>query len=184
MVILPSLVGREPNNSKPWRHASTAFSVLRFLKVDPMGAGPTMAEPRLSMNPIDQEDDLPRTFRREKEARDRQARESEARTQRQAAPSASQAAAQSRGASAAYQSSSADLHAAPDFADRLMAEPGKVTVGAFDVPFMHMVRFFLKAVFAAIPALILLFVFLWAIGQAAQKYMPWLVKLRVLVTWQ
>ncbi len=142
-----------------------------------------MAEPRLSMNPVDQEDDLPRTFRRDKEARERQMREAEARTQRPAAGPAGDAN-PTRGAAPGYQSAAADLNAVPDFADRLMADSGRVTVGAFDVPFLHMVRFFIKAVFAAIPALILLFVALWAVGQTAQKFMPWLVKLRVLITWQ
>ena len=142
-----------------------------------------MAEPRLSMNPVDPDDDLPRTFRRDKEARERQAREAEARSQRPSAGPTG-AAPQARSSGAGYQSATADLNAVPEFADRLIADGGKVTVGAFDVPFMHMVRFFIKAVFAAIPALILLFVVLWGIGQAAQKFMPWLVKLRVLITWQ
>ena len=140
-----------------------------------------MAEPKLSMNPVSPDDDLPRTFRREKEARERQAREAEVRSQRETRAAAPR---DSRGQAQSYQSAASDLSAMPDLADRLVSDSGKVTVGAFDVPFMHMARFFLKAVFAAIPALILLFVVLWGIGQIAQTFMPWLVKLRVLVTWQ
>ncbi len=152
-----------------------------------------MPEPQLSMGATSPDDDLPRTFRRDKEARERQTREAEARaTQRPAHTQAAhtQPHAQSssrdagRHADRGYASATADLASTPEFAERVIADSGKVTVGAFDVPFVHMVRFFLKAVFAAIPALILLFVVLWAIGQTAQKFMPWLVKVRILVQWQ
>jgi hypothetical protein len=147
-----------------------------------------MAEPQLSMGPQSAEDDLPRTFRREKEARERQERDAQAKSMQSQAWSAQRAPSSATGdagrPSSAFTSASADLASTPDFADRLLADSGKVTVGAFDVPFMHLVRFFLKAVIAAIPAMLLLFVVLWAIGQTAQKFMPWLVKLRIFITWQ
>jgi hypothetical protein len=57
-----------------------------------------------------------------------------------------------------------------------------VTVTAFDVPFGRMVLFFVKAVFAAIPALLLLGALLFVFGQALQTFLPWLVKMRIVIT--
>ena len=144
-----------------------------------------MPEPQLSMGATSAEDDLPRTFRRDKEARERAAREAESRaSQRTSGLSHGPGLDQGRAAAHNYQSATADLASTPEFAERVIADNGKVTVGAFDVPFLHLVRFFVKAVFAAIPALIMLWVVLWGFGQLAQKFMPWLVKVRILVQWQ
>jgi hypothetical protein len=61
-------------------------------------------------------------------------------------------------------------------------ESPPATVTRLELPFLHMMTFFLKAVLAAIPALLLLMAILWGIGQLAQHYLPWLVKMRVLIT--
>ena len=118
-----------------------------------------MAEPRLSMS---QDDDLPRTFRRERDAREKQAREAQAQP--------------------AMPSATADLGAIGDFASLGAPYGDAVTVGGLEIPFFALMKFFLKAVFAAIPALIVLFVILWGMGQAAQTLFPWLVKMRIVVT--
>lgn len=109
-----------------------------------------MSEPHLSMT-ID--DDLPRTIRRERDARERAARERE--------PSV-------------ISSLSSD-HAEYE----PMAPPATVT--AVDIPFAKLVAFFLKAVVAAIPAILLLTVFLWLFGQAMQTFFPSLLKLKILI---
>lgn len=105
-------------------------------------------------------DDLPRTLRREREAREREARE------REGSP--------------------------PPFAPTPSYDPGSVqhampehlagtTVSRIDVPFFHLVGFFLKAVIAAIPALILLGVILWAMGDLLMRFFPELVKMQILI---
>jgi len=57
----------------------------------------------------------------------------------------------------------------------------RVTVARFDVPFGRLVLFFLKAVLAAIPALILLGVLLYGGGQLLKMFFPWLVQAEILV---
>jgi hypothetical protein len=119
-----------------------------------------MAEPTLSMH---SDDDLPRTIRREreaKEAREREAREREARErfsmERQPIQSFERAAPYAFGAPAG-------------------------PVAALDVPFSKLAGFFVKAVLAAIPALILLMALLWLVGHGLQLFFPDLVKLKVLI---
>lgn len=119
-----------------------------------------MAEPHFATL----DDDLPRTVRREKEARERA----------------------SIGRAARERSE-------PDVAGllgpRVRPEPINpddgaipgVTVTRFQVPFRHLVAFFLKATLAAIPALILLMVILWGLGAAAERFFPALVKMRILI---
>ena len=43
-------------------------------------------------------------------------------------------------------------------------------------------RFFLKALFAAIPAIILLGIMLWVMGQVLTTYFPALLKMKILIT--
>lgn len=120
-----------------------------------------MAEPQFAMHG---DDDLPRTLRRERDAR-RQAQN----FQQQHPTSASSA------------PTIPDDQARPFTSD----EPGEgpsVTVTAFDVPFMRMVTFYLKSVIAAIPALILLGLIMFAMGQIAQRFLPWLVKMRIMIS--
>ena len=116
-------------------------------------------------------DDLPRTFRRERdaqrEAREREARERAAVDHAFAPPP-----------EAAY---------APDTAHNTYgaAYPPPVASGvvtAFEIPFGRLVAFFLKALFAAIPAIILLGIMLWVMGQVLTTYFPALLKMKILIT--
>jgi hypothetical protein len=63
-----------------------------------------------------------------------------------------------------------------------VGDPVAAAVRRFDVPFMHLVMFFLKAAIAAIPALMLLGVGLYFAGQALEAYVPDLVRMKILVT--
>jgi len=96
-----------------------------------------MSEPSFS---IAAEDDLPRTIRREREAREREAR------QRQMLPTL-------------VRHDEVVALAAP-----------AATVTGFDVPFLHLMAFCVKAVFAAIPALVLLALLLWGFGKALASF--------------
>ena len=104
-------------------------------------------------------DDLPRTLRREREAREREARERDAQPAFVTVPSYDPAPAQ---------------HMMPDHL-------AGTTVNRFDVPFLHLVAFFLKAVLAAIPAMILLGVLLWVMGDLLMRFFPELVKMQILI---
>ena len=53
------------------------------------------------------------------------------------------------------------------------------TVVDIDVPFVRLTMFFIKAVFAAIPALIALIALLWLFGQGLQSFFPQLVKMKI-----
>lgn len=136
-----------------------------------------MADP--SYAPLsDESDDLPRTFRREKEAREREARERAAR-ERAAAPTLTTA---------------PDPYAVPA-SPKIYAEPATpgavkplaadtplpAIVRAIDVPFGQLVVFFLKAVIAAIPAIILLMAILWGVGQVLETLFPSLLKMKILI---
>lgn len=129
-------------------------------------------------------EDLPRTLRREKEAREREAREREAAeraaAQREALPMGGPPEAASMMMGPADRAG--PVYALPDAAYAPMDEtamPALVT--RIDVPFFHLVAFFLKAVIAAIPALVLLAVLMWGLGQLLQAYFPWLVKAQILI---
>ena len=117
-----------------------------------------MAEPHFAGD-----DDLPRTFRRDRDARDareREAREREAIAAQQGQPHAG------------------SFGPAPHDYGQGQSEPHyggagfSGTVTRFEVPFLHLVRFFLKAVLAAIPALILLTLLLFAGGKVLQRVFP------------
>jgi hypothetical protein len=112
-------------------------------------------------------DDLPRTLRREKEARERAAREAEARK---------------RNATLTHDYDNNHRAAADDRAARAgeFAAGGGVVTG-FDVPFLALMQFFIKAVFAAIPALIILAVMLWFAGAALKSAYPGLVHTEVVI---
>ena len=121
------------------------------------------------------EEDLPRTVRQQKEARarDQAARE----ILNPPRPSASRAA------------SSIGNHLASDHRGSefplAQSPPGEyppATVTRLQLPFLHLVGFFLKAVLAAIPALILLMLILWGVGQIAKHFLPWLVQMKIDIT--
>ena len=120
-----------------------------------------MPEPTFSMTA---DDDLPRTIRRERDAREREAREREAR-ERQARERESQVRRRCR---------CIDREPSP-FACRRR----RSTVTAIEVPFFRLMMFFIKAVFAAIPALIVLTALLWLFGQGLQSFFPQLLKMKI-----
>ncbi len=138
-------------------------------------------------------EDLPRTVRQQKEARarDQMAREilnaPRPAVQREAAQPSPRA--QPQAAAPAAAPLAADYSRAQGYAQDYPA-PGRAppgdappaTITRLQVPFWHMVGFFLKAALAALPAILLLTVLLWGLGQLAQTYLPWLVKMRILIT--
>ncbi len=107
-------------------------------------------------------DDLPRTLRREREARERERREREDKARRATLT-------HDFGASDARQ----DLPA-------LGAAPA-ATVVRFDVPFTHLMLFFIKAVLAAVPALIILGALLWYAGALLKALYPELIHTEILI---
>ncbi len=115
-------------------------------------------------------DDLPRTLRREKEARAREARDARERRERE------------------KRSMDASLGDPPSYLARVRApaaygdDPIPAAVQRFNVPFTHLVFFFLKAVLAAIPALILLGVILYYAGKGLEAYYPDLVRMKIMIT--
>lgn len=118
-------------------------------------------------------DDLPRTVRREKEARLREAREREARERGDTASGLSAPRPEPTGYGAA----------ADPYTESYAAEPGyPAAVTSIDVPFFRLMLFFVKSVFAAIPALILLGMLLWFGGQALEAAFPELLKMKILIT--
>ncbi len=115
-------------------------------------------------------DDLPRTLRREHEARAREARERQ-------------------GLAAGLHAGLAAPEPAPVSArDEYYAEApvGAQAVPAavkrIDIPFFSLMGFFIKAAFAAIPALILLGAMLWIIGQGLERAFPELIKMKILIS--
>jgi hypothetical protein len=107
-----------------------------------------MSESQLSLAA---DDDLPRTLRREREAREREA----------------------RGISPPLSMHQREIFAA--------SSAPSATVTDFDVPFVRLAGFFLKAVLAGIPALVLLTILLWLFGHALQSYFPQLLKMKILI---
>lgn len=112
-------------------------------------------------------DDLPRTLRRARDERD--AREREANGHR--FPSSLKA---------AMNAASGNAMPASEYSAGVPVSDG-MTVTRIDVPFHRLVTFFMKAVFAALPALVMLTVMLWVIGEGLQRYFPWLLKMRILI---
>lgn len=112
-------------------------------------------------------DDLPRTLRRARDERD--AREREVNGDR--FPSSLKA---------AMNAASAHAMPAPEHAAGVPASDG-MAVTRIDVPFHRLVTFFMKAAFAALPALVVLTIMLWTVGEVLQRYFPWLLKMRILI---
>jgi hypothetical protein len=112
-------------------------------------------------------DDLPRTLRRARDERD--AREREANGHR--FPSSLKAAMNAAAGSAVPP---------PAYSSGTPVGDG-MTVTRIDVPFHRLVTFFMKAVFAALPAVIMLTIMLWAVGELLQRYFPGLLKMRILI---
>jgi len=105
-------------------------------------------------------EDLPRTLRREREARERAAREREAKA---------------RAATLTHDFGVSDARA-------VRSELPETAVTRFNVPFGHLMMFSIKAVLAAIPALFLLAAILWFGGAMLKAYYPELVHMQILIT--
>ena len=111
-------------------------------------------------------DDLPRTLRREREARERAGLTGNGH-------SGSLPPLGSGGQQPTAFSSE------PSLADGFVVSG--TTVTDVRIPFIRLMLFCLKLVFAAIPALVLLGVILWLAGHAMMTWFPWLVKLQILI---
>lgn len=147
-----------------------------------------MADPHFMSLSDDSNEDLPRTFRREKAARAREARE-RAEQERASAPPSLDTPSEPQRPDSAFRPAGADFVAAANepygdaapYAD--VAEmPYPASVRRFDVPFFHLMTFFIKAVFAAVPALIILGVMLWFGGHLLEAMFPELIKAKILIT--
>ena len=106
-------------------------------------------------------EDLPRTLRREREARERAAREREAKA---------------RAATLTHDFGAADARHEPAI------EGSGATVSRFEVSFGHLMMFFIKAVFADIPAMIILCILMWCAGALLKAYYPELIHMQILIT--
>ena len=125
-------------------------------------------------------DDLPRTLRREREARAREAREREARERqaREREPVMSR-----EGEGSGYSAVPAYIGPRSGGVPFVYGDdPMPAAVTRFDVPFLRLVGFFLKAVIAAIPALVLLGTILWFAGKGLEAYFPELVRMKILIS--
>lgn len=122
----------------------------------------------------DDTDDLPRTLRREKEARAREARERAAR-ERAAAPTLS------TGIDDDYSRPQPQIYRSAETEPCIGNAPIAATVRAFDVPFARLVTFFLKAAIAAVPGVLLLGVILWFVGAGLELAFPQLIKMKILI---
>lgn len=122
-------------------------------------------------------DDLPRTLRR---ARDQKLREQ----------AVADRAAWDRGQPPAAQPS---IYGKPEVADPYASaaydaafpvngsHAETATVTRFQVPFFSLMGFFLKAVFAAIPAILIFIVMLYGLGVALKTYFPQLIQMEIVI---
>jgi hypothetical protein len=122
-------------------------------------------------------DDLPRTLRRERENRERAAREQTA-VDRATWERGQMTAAPPPGYGAADHGQSYDS----GYPAQAGGDAAQATVTRIKVPFFSLMVFFLKAVFAAIPALIILIAMLYGLGLALQAYFPQLIKMKILIS--
>lgn len=163
-----------------------------------------MATPHMS---VAVEDDLPRTFRRdkaEKAAREREAAEAAAAAERHRAE-AERALAREPDMPRIFERATHERTGLDPAGERthLPASPvdsgpypGPMTgmpaylphdapqpavVRALKIPFFHLMVFCLKLTLAAIPALILLGLILYGMGQLLKIYLPWLVQAEILI---
>jgi len=140
---------------------------------DIVDGGPKEVENEMSTNfslmADENPDDLPRTLRRERDARLVEAREREARARSSTL---------THGFGAADPGYSAQAQAQPHAP---LLDPVPAAVTRFNVPFLHLMFFFIKAVFAGIPALFILGVLLWLAGDLLQMLFPWLIKTQILI---
>lgn len=108
------------------------------------------------------DEDLPRTLRREREVRERERRERQERE---------------RSATLTHDFGASHAEAYP--ASHMELVPASVQ--RFDVPFVQLMMFFIKAVVAAIPALLVLGTILWFAGAALKAAYPELIHTEILI---
>jgi hypothetical protein len=60
--------------------------------------------------------------------------------------------------------------------------PAKAVVTRIKVPFFSLMGFFIKAVFAAIPALLILIGLFYGVGIALQTWFPELIKMKIVIS--
>jgi hypothetical protein len=129
---------------------------------------PMMGEPHFA-----DDDDLPRTLRRERDAREREMRnrERQARAHRDW---------DAREGEAGFR---APRFVANDYDDEPRSHPAPAggVVERLQIPFLHLTLFFVKAVFAAIPALLVLAVLLWLGGKGLETAFPNLSRMQILI---
>lgn len=120
-----------------------------------------MTDVHFALMADESDDDLPRTLRRERDARERERMD-----RRSGGPSLS-------------------IDGYSNRSDPSYGESGDIAMPAsvtrVDMPFARLVAFFIKAVLAAIPALILLGAILWLAGHLLQTFYPELVKMQILI---
>lgn len=122
-----------------------------------------MAEPRFA-----DDDDLPRTLRRERDQRERELREREAQA--------------SHDEDLLAQNVKTPAYGAGQYGYAFRAPvAGDGTVTRLQIPFVHLVVFLVKAVVAAIPALVLLTILLWGMGQGLKAVYPDLRHFEIIV---
>ncbi len=124
----------------------------------------------------DGHDDLPRTLRRAREEREQAKREAERATN--AAPEPPKFS-NSPGSPAQAQTNNEHLSigASSDAASMEASEDG--VVRRLDIPFLHLMAFFIKAVFAAVPAMLLLIALLWGFGNVLEALYPEFIKMKI-----
>ena len=136
------------------------------------------------------DDDLPRTLRREKQAREREreAAEAEARARQPVAAAVETAHGGDTlryGPSSMPSDGDAVFAPAPSYGSRrpdpFETEMSPAVVRRLQIPFVHLMMFFLTAVVAAIPALILLGLMLYGAGQVLKLYFPWIIQTEILI---
>jgi hypothetical protein len=118
-----------------------------------------MTDANFPMSPTADMDDLPRTLRRERER---------------------QKAAQ-QGAMPSGLSAQPGGYSQPSIAAADDDDPVPAAVKRIDVSFFRLMGFFIKAVLAAIPALVLLGVLLWFAGYLLQSFYPDLIQTKIVI---
>jgi len=126
-----------------------------------------MADPTFAHVGPDADDDLPRTLRRERDAQARRASGQE--LSNEALPGTGRLEPTDLPGSG-YPQQIFDDYDAP-----------AATVTRLDIPLLHLMAFFLKAVIAGVPALLLLLAMLWGIGEVLTATFPELIKMQVLI---
>ncbi len=140
-----------------------------------------MTDPNFPLAADGGPDDLPRTLRRERDAREREAREQRDRLARERPDLPRATATLDPPLMSGAQAASFGAAEPAGFQTPIEVEAPSARVTRFDVPFAHLVMFFLKAALAAIPALLLLGALLWVAGHLAQTFFPQLVKMQIVI---